>query len=272
MSESIRNSAAEVTLQGLLADNQITLEVRAYRQTSSTNDECFALAAAGAQQPVAICADLQTKGRGRRGNRWEAKPGQSALLSLLLPGRDLSVETLSLAAGLAVADSVALFTGQIPELKWPNDVLVDGRKLAGVLIETRTNVKNPALTDYVIGVGMNVSQTQHDFSHELADRAIALSTICHHSRDIASVIVVLIKNLQQWCDPLAPVEKMVPLWRSRCRMLGGPIRVSCAGQMIEGTVADIDPMEGLIIRDYHGMNHACLASQTTVLQESPRPN
>ncbi len=267
MSESIRHSAAEVTLQALLADNQIALEVRAYRQTPSTNDECFALAAGGIDQPVAICADLQTSGRGRRGNRWEAKAGQSALLSLLLPGRDLSVEILSLAAGLAVAESVNTFAGRIPELKWPNDVLVDDRKLAGVLIETRTHVKNPALTDYVIGVGMNVMQTRHDFPRELADRAVALNMICRQSWEIPAVILVLLTNLQAWCNPPASAEKIIPLWRSRCRMLGQPIRVSCAGQIIEGTMADIDPMEGLIIRDYHGMNHACLASQTTVLQD-----
>ncbi len=270
MSESICNSIAEDSLRAMLSENQITLEVRAFLQTPSTNDECFTLAAAGAQQPVAVCADLQTKGRGRRGNRWDAKPGQSALLSLLLPGRDLSVETLSLAAGLAVADSVTLFTGRVPELKWPNDVLVDGRKLAGVLIETRANVKNPGLTDYVIGVGINVLQKQHDFPPELADRAVALNMISNQSWDIPAVLVVLIKNLQQWCNPPAPAEKILPLWRSRCRMLGRHIRVSCAGHIIEGTVADIDPLEGLIVRDYLGMNHACLASQTTVLQDGPR--
>lgn len=267
MNESIRHSTAEVSLRAMLSENQITLEVRAFVQTPSTNDECFALAAGGADQPVAICADLQTKGRGRRGNRWEAQPGQSALLSLLLPGRDLSVETLSLAAGLAVADSVNTFTGRMPELKWPNDVLVDERKLAGVLIEARTNIRNPALTDYVIGVGMNVMQAQHDFPPELSGRAIALNMICRRSWDIPTVITVLIKNLQRWCNPPAPVEKIIPLWRLRCRMLGRNIRVSCAGHIIEGTVADIDPMEGLIIRDYHGMNHACLASQTTVLRD-----
>ena len=272
MSESLRNSVAEDSLRAMLSENQIPLEIRALLKTPSTNDECFALAAAGAQHPVAICADLQTKGRGRRGNRWDAKAGQSALLSLLLPGRDLSVETLSLAAGMAVAESVTVCTGRIPELKWPNDVLVEGRKLAGVLIETRTNVQNPALTDYVIGVGMNVLQTQYDFPRELVDRAVALNTICHQAWDVPSVILVLIKNLQRWCNPPAPVEKILPLWRSRCRMLGRHIRVSCAGRVIEGTVADIDPMEGLIVRDYLGMNHACLASQTTVLQDGPPPD
>ena len=256
-----------LALREVLAQQGVDLDIQTFVETSSTNDECFAAAARGADKPLAIIANTQTNGRGRRGNRWEAKPGQSALLSLLLPGRDLSVETLSLAAGLAVAESVETLTGRNPELKWPNDVLIDDHKLAGVLIETRPNVPNPMLTDYVIGVGMNVMQTHKDFPGSLAARAISLNMICRKQWDITDVIVVLLKNLDLWCNPLARGEEIVPLWLSRCHMLEKNIRVSCAGRVIEGTVADIDPLEGLIIRDHHGLNHACLASQTTVLRD-----
>lgn len=251
----------------VLAQQGMELDIQIFAQTPSTNDECFAAAARGADRPMAIMAEAQTQGRGRRGNRWEAKPGQSALVSLLLPGRELSVETLSLAAGLAVAESVEELTGGNPELKWPNDVLIDNHKLSGVLIETRPNVLNPMLTDYVIGVGMNVMQTNKDFPDSLAARATSLNMIGSRKWDVPEVIAVLLGKLYLWCNPLAPGEEIVPLWLSRCRMLERHIRVSCAGRIIEGTVADIDPMEGLIIRDHQGMNHACLASQTTVLRD-----
>ena len=255
------------TLREVLAEQGVALDIQTFEKTSSTNDECFAAAARGADKPLAIIAHTQTNGRGRRGNRWEAKPGQSALLSLLLPGRDLSVETLSLAAGLAVAEGVETLTGRNPELKWPNDVLIDDHKLAGVLIETRPNVPNPMLTDYVIGVGMNVMQTHKDFPGSLAARAISLNMLCRKQWNIIDVIAVLLKNLDLWCNPLASGEEIVPLWLSRCHMLEKNIRVSCAGRVIEGTVADIDPLEGLIIRDHHGSNHACLVAQTTVLRD-----
>jgi len=256
-----------LTLREVLAQQGVDLDIQAFVETPSTNDECFAAAARGADKPLAIIANTQTNGRGRRGNRWEAKPGQSALLSLLLPGRDLSVETLSLAAGLAVAEGVETLIGRNPELKWPNDVLIDDHKLAGVLIETRPNVPNPMLTDYVIGVGMNVMQTDKDFPGSLAARAISLNMICRKQWDITDVIAVLLKKLDLWCNPLARGQEIVPLWLSRCHMLEKNIRVSCSGRVIEGTVADIDPLEGLIIRDHHGLNHACLASQTTVLRD-----
>lgn len=256
-----------VMLDMMLDKVGIDIDVETFHETQSTNDECFAAAAKGANKPLAVISNVQTKGRGRRGNRWEAKPGQSALLSLLLPGRELPVETLSLAAGLAVAESISNLTRRNPELKWPNDVLIDDRKIAGILIETRPNVKNPDLTDYVIGVGVNVMQTHKDFPPDLARRAISLGMIHRRDWDITNVIVTLLEDLHRRCNPLASGDEIVPLWRARCRMLGQNIRVSRAGSVLEGTVADIDPLEGLILRDPHGINHACLASQTTVFPQ-----
>ncbi|MGC9259523.1 MAG: biotin--[acetyl-CoA-carboxylase] ligase [Phycisphaerae bacterium] len=251
----------------MLGQEGIDIAVQTFAEIGSTNDECFAAAAKGIDKPLAVIANVQTNGRGRRGNRWEAKPGQSALLSLLLPARELPVETLSLAAGLAVAESIAKMTHRTPELKWPNDVLLDDRKIAGILIETRPNAKNPARTDYVIGVGVNVMQTHKDFPRELATRAISLGMINRGEWEITNVILNLLVDLHCLCNPLMHGDDIVPLWRSRCHMLGRSIRVACAGSVLEGTVADIDPLEGLILRDQHGLNHACLASQTTILSQ-----
>ncbi len=256
-----------IMLSLMLCRSNIYLDVAVVRAPESTNDECFAAAARGKDIPLAVIAEEQTRGRGRRGKRWEAKPGQSALLSLLLPARDMPVETLSLAAGLAVAESVGKLTGRSPELKWPNDVRIDDRKIAGILIETRPNTQNPALTDYVIGVGLNVMQTHKDFPPELARRAISLSMINRGEWEMTNVVMTLLEDLNHRCNPLVPADEVVALWRSHCRMLGQNIRVSRAGEVLEGTVADIDPMEGLILRDHHGINHACLASQTTVLPD-----
>lgn len=252
-------------LEIMLSQEKIDISVRSFVETGSTNDECFAAAAQGFDRPLAVLANMQTRGRGRRGHRWEAKAGQSALVSLLLPARELPIETLSLAAGLAVAESITKMTHRTVELKWPNDVLIDNRKIAGILIETRPNVKNPALTDYVIGVGVNVMQTHKDFPRELAKQAISLGMINRGEWDISNVIMALLEDLHRRCNPLASGDEIVPLWRARCQMLGRHIRIAHAGSVLEGTVADIDPLEGLILRDQHGLNHACLASQTTIL-------
>src|SRR5262245_8491550 len=124
-------------------------------RVGSTQDELRALAAAGAPAFTAVRADEQTAGRGRRGRTWSAPAGTALLVSILLrPGRPADeLGALSLVGGLAVCEALRT-TGTRPRLRWPNDVVVDGRKIAGVLPEL---VEGPAV---VLGVGVNVSMDE----------------------------------------------------------------------------------------------------------------
>jgi len=115
------------------------------RETDSTNERARALAAAGAPHGTLVTAGVQTAGRGRQGRRWEAAPGDALLCSLVLRRAG---ELLSLRAGLAVAD----VAGHDARVKWPNDVLVAGRKVAGVLVEAR-----PQDGWAVLGIGVNLA-------------------------------------------------------------------------------------------------------------------
>ena len=129
------------------------------RRTDSTNERARALAAAGAPHGTLVTTDEQTAGRGRQGRNWVAAPGRALLGSLVL--REWP-ELLPLAAGLAVAETV----GEKAKVKWPNDVLVDGRKVAGILVEGR-----PQAGWMVLGVGMNVAVRIGDLPAELRHRA-----------------------------------------------------------------------------------------------------
>jgi BirA family biotin operon repressor/biotin-[acetyl-CoA-carboxylase] ligase len=132
------------------------------RATSSTNDRARALAAAGAPHGTLVTATEQTAGRGRQGRTWAAPPGSALLCSLLLRDYD---PLLPLRAGLAVAD----LAGDAARVKWPNDVLLDGRKLAGILVEAR-----PQDGWAVLGIGVNVAVEVADLPPELRDRAATL--------------------------------------------------------------------------------------------------
>src|SRR5215217_9404182 len=132
------------------------------RETTSTNDRARALAAGGAPHGTLVTAGAQTAGRGRQGRTWSAPPGRALLLSLLL--RDYDV-LLPLRAGLAVAD----LAGDAALVKWPNDVLLDGRKLAGVLVEAR-----PREGWAVLGVGVNVAVDVADLPPAVRGRAATL--------------------------------------------------------------------------------------------------
>ena len=129
------------------------------REIGSTNERARALAAAGAPHGTLVTAGVQTAGRGRQGRTWTAPPGTALLLSLVV--RELDT-LLSLRAGLAVAD----LAGAAARVKWPNDVLVDGRKVAGILVEGR-----PQEGWAVVGIGVNAAVDVAALPPELRDRA-----------------------------------------------------------------------------------------------------
>jgi BirA family transcriptional regulator, biotin operon repressor / biotin---[acetyl-CoA-carboxylase] ligase len=132
------------------------------RELGSTNDRARNLALAGAPHGTLVTTAHQTSGRGRQGRTWVAPPGRALLMSLVLRSFD---PLLPLRAGLAVAD----LAGDRAQVKWPNDVLVEGRKVAGVLAEAR-----PQVGWAVLGVGVNVALEPTDFPLELRDRAATL--------------------------------------------------------------------------------------------------
>jgi BirA family biotin operon repressor/biotin-[acetyl-CoA-carboxylase] ligase len=143
--------------------------------TGSTNDDALAAARSGAPHGSLFVADEQTRGRGRRGNTWLAAPGESLLFSVLLrPELELSqVSALTLAIGLALRDAIAPHISAEAQLKWPNDLYVEGKKLSGVLVESQ--LQGDRLQAVVVGIGLNV--TTRDFPPEIAGRATSLALL-----------------------------------------------------------------------------------------------
>ena len=144
-------------------------------ETTSTNDVAKQYAADGAEEGIVVVAKVQTKGRGRQGRVWIAAPGQSLLLSVVLrpPWDDSTTAWLGVLAGVAVAETARELGLQGVALKWPNDVLVHGRKLAGVLVEPR--ISGGRIEFSVIGVGMNVLQEETDWPPELRGQATSFA-------------------------------------------------------------------------------------------------
>jgi BirA family biotin operon repressor/biotin-[acetyl-CoA-carboxylase] ligase len=143
--------------------------------TGSTNDDALLAARSGAPHGSVFLADEQTAGRGRRGHTWLAAPGQSLLFSVLLrPKLELAqVSALTLAVGLALRDAVLPLISTVPEIKWPNDLLVNGKKLAGVLVESQ--LQGDRLQAVVVGVGLNVAI--REFPGEIAATATSLALL-----------------------------------------------------------------------------------------------
>lgn len=197
------------------------------RQTDSTNARARALAAAGAPHGTLVTAGDQTAGRGRQGRVWSAPAGSSLLMSLVL--RD-APRLLPLAAGVAVAEVV----GPGAQLKWPNDVLVDGRKVAGILVEGR-----PVDGWSVLGVGVNVAVAVDALPADVRGRAATLGL---GASEIEPILAGMLGGLSRWlAEPSAAV---LAAWRERDALLGRAVEWTGG----RGTGAGIDGEGRLVVQ------------------------
>jgi BirA family biotin operon repressor/biotin-[acetyl-CoA-carboxylase] ligase len=196
------------------------------RLTDSTNERAKELAAAGAPHGTLVTADEQSAGRGRQGRVWTA-PARSAVLMSLVTRRPAA--TLPLAAAVGVCDALPARC----EIKWPNDVWLERRKLAGILVEGR-----PQEDWAVLGIGLNV--TTEAFPPELAETATSLR-LAGIDATTDSVLASLVDSLDEWLE--APDEAVLAAWRERDALPGERVR----WQGGEGTAAGIDASGALIV-------------------------
>jgi len=220
--------------------------------TGSTNDDAWeALGALG--DGATVIALAQARGRGRAGRAWEQAPGKGLALSVALhlgcePGQ---AGLVPLAAGLAVARAARALGVPRAALKWPNDVLVGGRKLAGVLCELK---RAPGGGDaVVIGVGLNVSQSRDDFPAPLRDRATSLS-LEGAPVPLEDAAAETLSQLEPLWDELEEGDRAAVLaaWTAACPHWGGRLRVRASAGEVEGVALRLAPDGGLVLRDDSG--------------------
>ncbi len=251
-------------IQRDLSTRRVGRNVICFGTLDSTNDT----AAEAARQPgsdgLVVAADVQRKGRGRHGRVWRSEAGANVLMSVVLkdPDRRLEIEGVTVATGLAVAEAIdEIGSGRAAvgpavrpavRLKWPNDVLVDGRKVAGVLVEHRTVASERTL---LLGVGVNVNSHPAD---EAVDRPATSLAACYGGPiDRVAVIRALLIRLDEWVrrladDPQAAAGRLRSEWSKRCGMLNQRHTISDRGRRFTGRVVDIDPLEGLVLLTDNG--------------------
>ena len=229
--------------------------------TGSTNDDALLAARSGAPHGSLFVADEQTAGRGRRGNAWLAAPGENLLFSVLLrPELELSqTSALTLAVGLALRDAMAPLLASAPLIKWPNDLLVNEKKLAGVLVESQ--LQGDRLQAVVVGVGLNVAT--RDFPEEIAARATSLALLgaTELKREellqrILSALTVRVEAYQR-----TGVAGIGAELNAADALAGKRVRVD--GQI--GVGRGVDELGRLILEDDGGVSHAVLSGTVELL-------
>ncbi|HEX7079332.1 MAG TPA: biotin--[acetyl-CoA-carboxylase] ligase [Candidatus Eisenbacteria bacterium] len=218
----------------------------------STNDEALLRAAEGAPEGLVVVAEEQTAGRGRLGRSWWDQPGDSLLFSLVLrpaiaPAR---YPLFGIAMAAAVAEAGEEATGTALDVKWPNDVLWDGRKLCGILAESRAGqAERPAL---VIGAGINVNQGAEAFPPEIRDRATSLRAAAggrRVDRDalLASVLGRFDRYRLEARDRGA--DSLREALAARLPRAGTPVRVAVGDRIVAGTVEGVTETGALRVRE-----------------------
>jgi len=235
----------------------------------STNDLALARARAGAAHGTVIVAAAQTAGRGRLGRRWESPPGGNLYLSAVIraPLPLDRLAPLTLAIGVGVVDAVRAH-GAAAHLKWPNDVLVGGRKLAGILCETA------GAGAVVAGIGVNLAGDGDALSPEVAARATSLAAVIGHPVDRRRFTDRLLAELEPWIDRFCAggVAAIAPAWEARmARDLR--LRVTAGGRQQHGVALGLEADGALRLRDPAGVIHRIHAGEVELADplDSSRP-
>jgi len=180
-----------------LCTTVIGREIIVLEQTGSTNDAILRIATSNSKEGLVLFAEHQTEGRGQRGNRWESAAGKGLWFSILLQPRiDINNSPrLTTWAAEAISDLIQNEFSLKATIKLPNDVEIDGRKVAGALVEMRAQEKAPHLA--IAGIGINVNQSLEDFPRELQSRAISLAMALDRQVNRQKFAIVLLRNLDR---------------------------------------------------------------------------
>jgi BirA family biotin operon repressor/biotin-[acetyl-CoA-carboxylase] ligase len=232
-------------------------------ETVSTSDRVKALARAGAPEWTTVLAERQSGGRGREGRAWASPPG-GLYLSVLLRPRFERVGLLPLAAGVAVAEA-AEGLGVRVELKWPNDVLASGRKLAGILAEAASG--SGGVEWVVLGVGLNVALDAAALPPGLAGAATSLRAEGVADPSVADVAASVLERLGVWYDALGSgPARVVSAWRSRSvAWWGGQVEVRTGDGGLEGRLVEVDD-DGALVVEVGGRRRRLLSGEVRRLR------
>jgi BirA family biotin operon repressor/biotin-[acetyl-CoA-carboxylase] ligase len=219
-----------------------THEVRWFDSLDSTNRYVLDEARRGAPEGLVAVADFQTAGRGRRGRGWVAPPGASLLVSVLLRPALVPEHTpvVSMACAVAMAEAITRVAGFRPGLKWPNDLVVGDRKLAGILAERDGDA-------VVVGAGVNVEW--REFPPELTEAATACNLEAGHAVDRRALLDAFLAELDARYSDL---DAVTAEYRSRLATLGRRVRVERAGGALVGRAVGVGAAGQLVIEDDHG--------------------
>lgn len=252
-------------IRGLLRGRRLGGRIECLAETESTNDDASAAARAGAPEGLVVIADAQRRGRGRLGRQWVSPPGLNLYCSIVLrPALAMDqIPQLTLAAGVAAAETVEAFAGRAAAIKWPNDVQLDGRKVAGILTEMAAAAGRPVFV--VVGIGVNLNAAEGDFPPELRELANSIAWATGRTVDRGRFAAHLIDALDARYESLLRhgFSSIQAAWTERDALRGRHVEVRSADSAFRGVARGIAPNGRLRLETETGVEEI-LAGDVTV--------
>lgn len=246
-----------------LKTRRIGRKILVYNSTSSTQIIAAEYARNKQNDGLAVFAEEQTEGRGRAGNKWFGGRADSILCSIVLIENQLGAELLSLTIAVAVAETIGRPGRNQAKIKWPNDIMLNGKKVAGILLESKSlpisqsKIENrkPVLNEvegskiYIVGIGINCRQKAESFPDELQQIATSIDAESHSISDRVLLTKRLLISLDHWLEvAVNNSEKVIDRWRELSIQLGHRVTLVFNGARFTGHCVGIDPEKGLILQ------------------------
>ncbi|EEF60181.1 biotin--[acetyl-CoA-carboxylase] ligase [Pedosphaera parvula] len=229
-------------------------DIRVFEETTSTNDVVERLARDGVKEGVVVFAESQTKGRGRLGRIWMSPARQGLWFSILLRPqlRPTSVTQLTIAAATALFRAIRSQTGVRPEIKWPNDILIDGKKVAGILTELSAELDK--VKYIILGVGVDVNLSAADFPPELRKIATSLKVESGQRINRAELAVRILQEMDRDYERVCSgqFESVAGEWAEHCSTIGRNVTIHVGDRKIQGCAESLDTDGALLVRTQHG--------------------
>jgi BirA family transcriptional regulator, biotin operon repressor / biotin---[acetyl-CoA-carboxylase] ligase len=250
-----------------LASRKLRFELFPHDEVDSTNDEAARQLAAGREAPFIVVARKQTRGRGRFGRVWHSEDNGNLYISFAFRPRlePARMQTFTLWMGVNICELIANFTRTTPGLKWPNDILFDGRKAGGMLTEARMDADQ--IRDLVFGLGLNLNSTADAWPGPLTRRAISLAEHTRAPLDINKFTAALIGRVLDAYEQFlsgAYTRTFASRWHEYDLLRGKNIKLLHGTETLAGTAAGIDDEGSLILKTERGRTERFRAGEVTL--------
>jgi BirA family biotin operon repressor/biotin-[acetyl-CoA-carboxylase] ligase len=250
----------------LLNVKVIGRDIRVFQETTSTNDIVEKLARDGVKEGAVVFAESQTQGRGRLGRKWISPAGKGLWFSVLLRPdlRPQAARQLTVVAATALARAIRSQTNLTPEIKWPNDILIRGKKVAGILTELSAELDH--VKYIILGIGVDVNLNASEFPAEVRKIATSLKIESGHAIIRAQLAAAILDELDfdysRICS--GQFENVADEWEERCTTLGHNVVIRVGDRVIQGRAESLDSDGALLVRTQHGRLERIIGGDVTL--------